>query len=295
MTLMSMTGFARREGVTDGVRWSIEIKSVNNKGLDVRLRSPQFLDDIDAKLKRMTSDAVSRGSLQVNILVFTEERQEEFFIHEDRLKTLIELSGKYASSDGVTDARLDGLLSLKGVLELRQSDMSEEAVAGLKALIEQEYAQALSQLATSRASEGARLRDVLDAQLDEIARLVDVAIPLAERRPEAALDKMRKQIAKLQAEDIAVSEDRLAQEIAILAVKLDVSEEIDRLQGHIEEARSLLASGKPVGRRLDFLCQEFNREANTLCSKASDKDLTRTGLDLKTVIEQLREQVQNIE
>ncbi len=295
MTLNSMTGFARSSGAGDGFRWNWEIKSVNNKGLEVRCKLPGFLDGFDLQIKKAASGALSRGSVYISLSVDREGDDAEFMVHEDRLRTLIDVSAKYAHIKGVHNATIGALLGIKGVVDLAVRDTTEEERAELERLLIADLSPLLDDLKAARRDEGIRMQQVLEGQLDSIAHLASSARTTAGDRLEAMHNRFRQQLAKLEAVDKPVSEDRLAQEVAMMAVKADIQEELDRLDSHVEEARSLLASNKPVGRRLDFLCQEFNREANTLCSKAGDTALTKIGLDLKALIDQFREQIQNIE
>ncbi len=293
MTLKSMTGFARVKGEGAGHNWYWELKSVNAKGLDVRCRVPSFLDGFDVAVKKYVNNALNRGSVYVNLDIDREQTDDRLKINHSRLASLIE-AAKNAPA-GAEPARLDGLLSIKGVVEIDMPVMDEETRKKLENLLLESLREAVATLINARASEGERTAVFLNEQMDTIESLVQDAEQSAGARLENIQDRLRQNVAKLLEADPPVSEDRLAQEVALLAVKADVREEIDRLKSHIIDARELLASGKPVGRRLDFQAQEFNREANTLCSKSGDKDLTKTGLDLKVTIDQFREQIQNIE
>ncbi len=295
MTLNSMTGFARASGAGDGFSWNWEIKSVNNKGLEVRCKLPGFLDGFDLQIKKLASAALSRGSVFISLSVEREGDDANFMVHEDRLRTLIDVSAKYAHIKGVHNATIGALLGIKGVVDLTVKDTTENERAELEHLLIADLTPLLDELKAARGDEGIRMQQVLEGQLDGIAQLASSARAIAGDRVEAMHTRFRQQLAKLETVEKPVSEDRLAQEVAMMAVKADIQEELDRLDSHVVEARSLLASDKPVGRRLDFLCQEFNREANTLCSKAGDAALTKIGLDLKALIDQFREQIQNIE
>jgi len=295
MTMNSMTGFARGAGTALGHRWNWEIKSVNNKGLDIRARLPSFLDGYDLLVKKLVSAELTRGSVFIALNVDSETDDGELLINEDRLKTLLSIAGKYQNQPGVAPASLDGLLAVKGVVEVSLKETSEDDIKALKGALTDSLKQVLAELKSARADEGQRMLDVLAGQLLDIERLAGEARALAGDRVQAMQDRFRAQLAKLENVEKPIPEDRIVQELAVLAVKADIQEELDRLDSHVEEARSLLAANKPVGRRLDFLCQEFNREANTLCSKSGDNALTKIGLDLKVLIDQFREQVQNIE
>ena len=295
MTMNSMTGFARGAGAALGHQWNWEIKSVNNKGLDVRARVPSFLDGYDLEVKKLASAEVTRGSIFIGLTVETTTDEGALVINENRLNQLADMAATYADHPGVAPATFDGLLAVKGVLEVQSKAADEETLSALQSGMTTSLAEVLMDLKQARADEGARMHAVLSGQLAEVARLAGEARHLAGDRTQAMQDRFRGQLAKLENVEKPVPEERIVQELALLAVKSDIQEELDRLDSHVEEARSLLAANKPVGRRLDFLCQEFNREANTLCSKSGDSALTKIGLDLKVLIDQFREQVQNIE
>lgn len=292
MTLASMTGFARRGGEHETFRWNFEIKSVNNKGLEVRVRIPPFLDGFDLALKKETGKALARGSVFVNLNVDRTDDAEEFRVNKARLQTLIDTAKEIDPSANVN---LEGLMAVKGVVELVGKSIPEAERAGLEAALLADYLQLLNDLNAARRDEGLHMQSVLLDQLSSMRDNVKEASSVAGDRIEAMKRRFESQLEKLQNSDKPVSDERLAQEISVLAVKADVQEEIDRLHAHFDEAEKLLNSDKPVGRRLDFLCQEFNREANTLCSKSGNTELTRLGLDLKVAIDQFREQIQNIE
>lgn len=295
MTLKSMTGFARHGGHIGSFRWNIEIKSVNNKGLEVRVKYPLFIDGFDLDIKKQASAALTRGSVFINLQVDQAEDAEKFLVNEERLSALTALSEKLSDQKGVAPARLDGLLAIKGVVELVAQEPAEDDIKALKVALAGEFERVLSELNTARAQEGQRMHTFLSAQLEQMRQLVTDAKSAAGDRVQAMQDRFMSQLKKLENAGNPVPEDRLAQEVALMAVKSDIQEELDRLNSHFDEAHTLLNEGKPVGRRLDFLCQEFNREANTLCSKANDAALTKIGVDLKVLIDQFREQIQNIE
>lgn len=295
MTLQSMTGFARGAGSALGYNWNWELKSVNNKGLDVRVKFPSFLDGFDLTIKKTISSALTRGSVFVSLSVDTEEDNSKFIVYEDRLKSLLDVAARYAEASGVEPARLDGLLAIKGVAELVADEMTKEERQALESELLRSLKYVITDLVTARTDEGARMAEVLGVQLTEITKLAEGARQMTGNRLVAMQERFRQQLKKLEQVATPVSEDKLAQEIATMAVKADIQEELDRLDSHILEAKKLLSSSEPVGRRLDFLCQEFNREANTLCSKSNDSELTKVGLELKAVIDQFREQIQNIE
>lgn len=293
-SLASMTGYARATGSVPGASFACEVKSVNGRGLDVRLRLAPGFDALESDIRQLIGKTLSRGSLTFNLSVERDGAGGDLLINRQALSTVLaaieELSGKITAAPPT----LDGILGLKGVLEQRDTPMSPEAEETLSAGILEAAAQALKGLVAARRQEGAQIAQVLVDRLDEIAALVQRAENHPARSRETILAKLRQQVADV-ASDIAIPEDRLVQEALLLATKADIREELDRLVAHIASARQLIAGGGAVGRRLDFLAQEFNREANTLCSKSNAVELTAIGLDLKAAIDQLREQVQNIE
>ncbi len=295
MPLNSMTGFARGAGAAVGFRWNWEVKSVNNKGLEVRAKLPSFLDGFDLAIKKAVSGMLARGSVYISLNVERDGDDASFVVNEERLQALIDVASKFADMPGVEKASIDGLLSIKGVVDLTSRDMTEDERQALEAVLLKDLKAVVADLKAARADEGARMGAILEGQLADIARLATEARSVSGDRLEAMHTRFRQQLAKLENVEKPVSDDRIAQELATMAVKADVQEELDRLDSHVVEAKALLASDQPVGRKLDFLCQEFNREANTLCSKSSDTALTKIGLELKALIDQFREQIQNIE
>ncbi len=295
MALVSMTGFAEAHGSRDGARWRWEAKSVNGRGLDLRLRLPPGFDGIEPPARVLAADRFKRGNIQVVLTHESAASERGLRIDAAALASAVKIAKEVAAETGLRQASIDGLLALKGVIVQDESmEMDSRARAGRDASILESLAAAFDALARARATEGAKLAVVLDAQITEIARLTAAAGAAAAAQPEALRARLAQQIADLVAPG-TVSAERLEQEIALLAVRADIREELDRLSAHVGEARRLLSSGEAIGRKLDFLSQEFNREANTLCSKSSDIALTRIGLDLKAVIDQFREQAQNVE
>lgn len=299
-----MTGFARAEGADPtrpGTTCTWEVRSVNGKGLEVRWRIPPGYEGLEIAVREAANRHFKRGNLSVTLSVSRAEEQPAYRINEALLDQVMALIARWQRERGadadVASPRLDGLLSLRGVLEpVTEGEPSLEAREARDAALVTILDDALQKLAAARAEEGARLEAVLTDHLDTIAALTGQAAEAAALRPDAVKARLKDQVAALLESQSQISEDRLATELALLAVKGDVREELDRLRAHIAQARELIAGDNgPVGRRLDFLCQEFNREANTLCSKAQDVALTRIGLELKAVIDQFREQVQNIE
>lgn len=290
--LASMTGFGRAAGEWRGAAWTWELRSVNGRGLDVRLRLPGGLDGLEPALREAAAGALGRGNVNATL---TLKRDETPRVAPDAamLEQVLQLAQELAARiPGAPPPRAEALLALPGVLRPVQAERDEEAEAALQAALQEGFAAALQGLVAARRAEGARLAAVLATLLDEIAALVGEAAALAAEQPALQRERLRAALADLQAQ---VPEERLAQEVALLAQRADVREEIDRLGAHIEAARALLAEGARVGRKLDFLVQEFVREANTLCSKSASVGLTAQGLALKAAIERLREQVQNVE
>ncbi len=295
MTLKSMTGFARAEGVHGDTSWSWEARSVNARNLDIRLRLPAGFEAIEIRARGLCQEKLSRGNCTVNLAVKREGKQTEIRLNEAALLQAQEVAERAKSLTKLKAARLDTLLAMRGVVEAVEPEESEEAQAALHHALMAGLARALDQLVAARASEGQRLAQVIAKQLAVIAALVERTANASARQPEAIAARLADQIARLTESTSMLDPERLHQEALLLAAKADIQEELDRLRAHIAAANELLASDQPVGRKFEFLAQEFNREANTLCSKASDIEISRAGLELKTVIDQLREQVQNIE
>ncbi len=293
--LASMTGYARTVGSSGRVGFAIEVKSVNARGLDIRMRLAPGLDAIETEIRRRLGQALSRGSITVSISTDRQDATGAVTVNAEALETVLAAMDALSRRIDARRPSLDGILGLRGVLEQRELALGPEDEEHLHAAILAGLDIALADLVRARQQEGARLVPVLAARIEEIAALRDRAEAHPSRDREAVLGRLRQQLAELSGATVAVSEDRLVQEALLLATKADIREELDRLSAHIAAARQLLNAGGPVGRKLDFLSQEFNREANTLCSKSSAVDLTAIGLDLKAAIDQFREQVQNIE
>ena len=273
-----------------------EVKSVNGRGLDVRTRLPAGYDFLDLPVRDAAQKRFKRGNITINLNISQKAQQGALTVNEALLDELVSLTRRWREkAPDLAPPSLDGLLALRGVLESDQTgEIAAEDSDIAKTLLAQ-CDKALGQMETMRAEEGKRLSLVLTELLNEIAFLVTDAVSSAALDPTEMKAKLRQQVGALIEAGANLSEERLAQEVALLLGKADVREELDRLGAHLSAARKMLAAAEPVGRKLDFLCQEFNREANTLCSKASDIELTRIGLGLKAAIEQFREQVQNIE
>ncbi|HMA52394.1 MAG TPA: YicC/YloC family endoribonuclease [Magnetospirillaceae bacterium] len=296
LSINSMTGYARVSGEQHGLGWAWEVKSVNGRGLDVRTRLPPGYDFLDLPVREAVQKRLKRGNVTVNLTITHKAQQGAVAVNEALLDQLIALSRRWQEkAPDLAAPRLDGLLALRGVLESGEAAEAAGEDSDTAKLLLAECDKALVQLEAMRADEGKRLAEVLTDQLNEIAFLVTDAVGSAALDPVQLKARLRQQVAALLEAGAPVSEDRLAQEVALQLGKADVREELDRLGAHLTAARKMLAAAEPVGRKLDFLCQEFNREANTLCSKSNDIALTRIGLGLKAAIEQFREQVQNIE
>ena len=288
-----MTGFARAEGETSGLSWVWEARSVNGRGLDVRCRLPSGLDRLDPIVRAEAAKQLKRGNVSVTLTISKAAGAPPFTVDRAVLDQVLALHTDLMGRVDRAPPRIEALLQIPGVLDRGGlADAIDEKVE--KALLAG-FSQVLKRLIGARAEEGARLKTVLMGQIDEIERLTAEAAGAAVLRPEAVKDRIRQQISELLDAVPALSEERLAQELALLAAKGDVREELDRLAAHIGQARDMLNEGGAIGRRLDFLSQEFNRESNTVCSKSQDVSLTRIGIALKSVIDQFREQIQNVE
>jgi len=295
MTIKSMTGFARTAGAVGSVSWHWELRSVNGRGLDTRLRVPPGFEGLEPRIREAVARRVSRGSLTVNLNIKRTHGQTEIRLNEIALRQVLAAVETLRGAAGVGPPSAEGLLNVRGVLELVEPEESEaEAAARTEAMLSSLDA-ALDGMVRARADEGAHLTVVVARQLTEIERLVDGVEHSPSRAPAAIRQRLREQVGRLMETGATLDETRLYQEAALLAARVDVEEELKRLTAHVAAARELLGSKEPAGRRLDFLAQEFNREANTLCSKAYDAETTKAGLELKAVIDQMREQVQNIE
>lgn len=293
--LASMTGYARTQGAAEGTTFQIEIKSVNARGLDLRLRLAPGLDGLEPEIRRRVSDRLSRGAVSLSANLQRDAAATEVVINQNALGAVLDALDALNGKVEADRPRLDGILGLRGVLETRETELTPDAEDNLQQAFLDALDVCLDDLIASRQIEGGRLQDILVGRIDEIERLTRAAEAHPSRAKDAVMERLRQQVAELTEAAPALSEERLHQEAALLATKVDIREELDRLIAHIAAARALIRDGGPVGRKLDFLSQEFNREANTLCSKSNAVDLTAIGLDLKAVIDQLREQVQNVE
>ena len=295
MLLRSMTGFARADGSANGTRWTWEIRSVNGKGLDIRLRLPAGFERLDPPARERCAGQLTRGNIQSTLTIVSDAGAARIRINEDVLGEVLAAMQKIGGRIDVQPPTLDGILSIRGVVEAADNELDEATRAALDEEILKSFDRTLTDLVAMRAREGQAIGNVLGARLSEIARLVRAAEASPARRPEAIRARLAEQVAALLDAAPALDPDRLHQEAVLLATKADIREEIDRLDAHVVAATEMLAEGGPVGRRLDFLAQEFGRETNTLCAKANDRTVTAIGLELKAVVDQLREQIQNLE
>lgn len=292
-----MTGYASLKGEGLGHNWTWDLRSVNAKGLDLRLRVPDWIEGLEPAVRGALSKGLVRGSVNLSLRVQRDDEQGALAVNAAQLDAVLaalQAVEDRAMEQGVTLApsKASDLITQRGVMEQAAEEADSKAL--LTALSGQ-LPDLLASFKEMRASEGAALESVLNEQLAQVAALTEQAAEVAEARREESAQTLRNNLARVLENADGIDEARVAQELALLAVKADVMEELDRLRAHVDAARALIAKGSPVGRKLDFLMQEFNREANTLCSKAQSVDLTRIGLDLKAVIDQMREQVQNVE
>ena len=290
--LQSMTGFAAVDGSHGEATWSWSLKSVNGKSLDVRWRMPGRMDGLEAAMKKLLQAQIARGSVSASLQLDLASNQQEVAVNHSALDRLAQIAQRRDGRAPDTAA----LLSLPGVLETRSPSLSEDEQAALNRAVTDSFAEAAQALRLARLAEGAQLHQILSGLVDQIEHHTTEAEPLAQAVTLSMAERLSALAADLAAKaNTVIPEDRLAQEAAMLATKADVREELDRLRAHIQTARELLNAGEPAGRKLDFLAQEFMREANTLCSKAGSMALTNIGLALKSVVDQFKEQVANVE
>lgn len=295
MPLSSMTGYARASSALDGLHWQWEIKSVNGKGLDVRCRVPPGFETLDLPVRDIAQKNLKRGNIQISLTCDRGGAEQQLALNETALEQVVILAERLRERLGGAPPQIEALLGLRGIMDVAAPIQDEAQTARRDQAMLKSAAEAFQALTVMRKAEGAKLATVLSLHLDRIEKLVAAARDNPARSIEAIRIRLAEQVARLMEASVSFDQDRLYQEAVLLATRADIAEEIDRLFAHIEAARKLLLSSEPAGRQLDFLSQEFNREANTLCSKSSDRTLTVVGLELKTVIDQMREQVQNIE
>lgn len=296
-----MTGFAKENGelVFDdlGYNWSFELKSVNGKGLDLKVKSPAWLGDISIGLKSILGRHFQRGSFSVYLDVSSTNATAKVKINEELLEQLMHRAISLSEShmETMSKATAGELLAIKGVVEVEESNLDEESLDALQKTLFDSFEKVCKSLAKSRSAEGLKIKDVLVNILTKVENVVAEVEKKADKIPVMLKEKLLEQVKSLSDGSINISEERIAQEVVLYVAKADIKEEIDRLQAHLKTAHELLGLKEPVGRKLDFLCQELNREANTTCSKSVDLEITNWGMELKTLIEQFREQVQNVE
>lgn len=295
MTLSSMTGFGRAEGHYKHYSWVWEIRSVNGKGLDVRMRIPPGLDAFDQFIKTTIKKEITRGSINVLLQLSKEETDTDVKVNEAALDKLIGVAKKASVDHDLPMPSLDSLLSIRDVVEIILTEDNENQISERNDILKKSFIEALSELKSSRQEEGLATRKMLSDVIDQVEDLLNQAEEIVNNQPSLLKEKYEEKVNALFDNKQGIDKDRLAQEIVLLATKADTKEETDRLRAHIASARTMLDAKGTIGRKMDFLSQEFNREANTLCSKSSDIALTNIGLSLKTAIDQIREQVQNVE
>ncbi len=295
MTLNSMTGFARHSGSSGALRWTWELRSVNGKSLDIRLRLPPGYEDLEPKCRKIAGEALSRGNVQISLNLERDSGASAVSLNEAVLNTVCEAIRKIDRQVETAPSTAAQILALRGVLEIAEPQISDEAATENRRALLESLEAALKALIDHRAVEGAALASLLSGQISAITDLAEQAEADPSHTSDAILIKLKAQLEQLTKSETILDPARLHQETALLATKADVREEIDRLNAHCRAARDLLAAGSPVGRKLEFLAQEFNRETNTLCSKSNAVSLTAIGLELKAVIDQFREQSLNVE
>jgi uncharacterized protein (TIGR00255 family) len=295
MALSSMTGFARSHGASGPYVFEWELKSVNAKGFDLRLRLPPGWDELEAVAKKRAAELLSRGTVYANLNVKRANALSGVRINEDVLASVVKVATQLAGRIDAVAPSIDGLLAIKGVIEVVEPESDEQEDKAAKAAAAAAFEEALTGLVDMRRREGTSLGQILKQRMGEIEVLAKKAEAAPGRKPEAIKARLAEQVAALLETSDRFDADRLNQEALLIAAKADIREELDRIASHVAQARELLEKGGPVGRRLDFLAQEFHREVNTCCSKSNDIELTNTGLEMKNVVEQFREQVQNLE
>jgi uncharacterized protein (TIGR00255 family) len=295
MSLKSMTGFGRSAGVHGETSWHWEVRSVNGRGLELRFRMPSGLEGLEIKARSLAQEKLARGNCTLNLALRRETGQLAIRLNEAALSQALAAAERAQALTHKEAPNLDTLLAMRGVVEVVEGEESEEAHAKVEDALLKGLGAALDQLVAARKAEGARLASVMTNQLGQISDLVERVADASARQPQAIRQRLTEQVTRIMETGAGLDPERLHQEALLLAAKADIQEELDRLRAHVAAANDILAQDPPAGRGLEFLAQEFNREANTLCSKASDVEISRAGLELKTVIDQLREQVQNIE
>lgn len=295
MALSSMTGFARSHGNSGPYAFEWELKSVNAKGFDFRVRLPPGWDEVETAARKHAADVLSRGTVYANLSVRRANALSSVRVNEDVLSAILKIAQDLSGKIDAVAPSIDGLLAIKGVIEVVEPDSDETQDKAARAAVAAAFEAALTALVSMRKREGATLGGILLQRMSEIETLAKQAEAAPGRKPEAIRARLSEQIASLLGSSDRFDSDRLHQEAVMIAAKADIREELDRIASHVSQAREMIGKGGAVGRRLDFLAQEFNREVNTCCSKSNDLELTSIGLDMKNVVEQFREQVQNLE
>lgn len=295
MALSSMTGFARSHGTSGPYTFEWELKSVNAKGFDFRMRLPPGWDDVELSARKRATELLSRGTVYANLNVKRSSAGSNIRVNGDVLAAVVKIAGQLAARIDAVAPSIDGLLGIKGVIEVAEPEANEAEERAARVAVAASFEETLTSLIDMRKREGATLGDILKQRLDQIEQLAGQAEKAPGRQPEAIRARLAEQIAALIESSDRFDSDRLNQEALLMATKADIREELDRIASHLSQSRALLDKGGAIGRRLDFLAQEFNREVNTCCSKSNDLELTNTGLEMKNVVEQFREQVQNLE
>jgi uncharacterized protein (TIGR00255 family) len=295
MTISSMTGFARASSSSDDAAWQWDVRSVNGKSFDVRFRLPAGFEHLEAQARGVLNQVFKRGNLQASLTYEDRQPGDGIVVNEAALEQIVAVAERLRQRIGGGPANIEALLNVRGIVEPASRPLDEAAAQARDAACLATLAQAAQVLKRSRDAEGKKILPVVMAAVDRIEALTQKATVLPSRKPEMIKAKLKEQLDRLLDAPAGIDQVRLHQEAMIAATRVDVQEELDRLMAHVSSARDIIGSGEPAGKRLDFLAQEFNREANTLCSKSNDIALTHIGLDLKNVIDQLREQIQNIE
>lgn len=290
-----MTGFGRSEGQSGNTAWVWELRAVNGKGLDVRLRMPNGFDQLEPSVRKLCGQHLSRGNIQASLSVLGLDTATVPTINDAALDSVLAALDVVTAKTATSPSTAAEILSLRGVLELREASRDDRETEALNAAVLDGLVLALKSLNEHRIQEGAALEDLLRGHLDEIERLTQKAEDDPARTPEAIAKRLNEQLARMGDTAASIDSERLYQEVALLATKADIREELDRLSAHVQAVRELLNQGSPLGRKLEFIAQEFNRESNTLCSKSNAVSITEIGLELKVVIDQFREQILNVE
>jgi len=290
-----MTGFARVDGAAGNYSWHWEIRTVNGRGLDVRMRLAPGFESLEQEVRAICKEKLSRGNCSITLTVRAEAGTLAIQLNEELFEQVLSAARRASDLAESPMPDVDVLLTIKGVLETREAEADEAEMAATRRQMLVDFAKAVDDVVAMRAEEGARLAQTLAQLVDDIEAISARIAASPARTPEAISARLREQVARLLQEAPALEEHRLYQEAVLLATKADIHEELERLKAHVAAARDLMKSDEPIGRRLDFLTQEFNREANTICSKSNDTAVSQAGLELKAVIDQMREQVQNIE